>query len=357
MYFLYSFGFNRIAMSIEENKSLKHLNTFGIDAQARYYTEVNSINEFKELVQQPVFKNNKHLILGGGSNILFTQNFNGLVIKNNLQGIEVVSETERHVIVKAQAGVVWHQFVLYCIERNYAGIENLSLIPGLVGAAPMQNIGAYGVEIKDVFSSLEAINLNTGEVVTFELEDCHFGYRESVFKNKYKNQFLITSLSLQLTNLNSPKAIYQFHTEYGDIKNTLSEMQVYDLNIKAVSDAVISIRSSKLPDPKVLGNAGSFFKNPVVSQGKYEELVAVNPVMPSYVQKDGSIKIPAGWLIEQCGWKGKVVGNTGSHAKQALVLVNYGNATGHEVWQLAMDIQKSVMDKFGIEISPEVNVV
>jgi UDP-N-acetylmuramate dehydrogenase len=344
-------------MILEENKPLGNLNTFGIAATAKYFAQVTSAEEFKALIQTDVYKQHPKLILGGGSNLLFTGNFNGLVIKNSIKGISVTSETEHQVIIKANAGEGWHAFVLYCIERNYAGIENLSLIPGQVGAAPMQNIGAYGVEIKDVFYELEALDMETGEPVTFSLADCHFGYRESVFKNTYKNKYFITSVSFKLAKLSSPTTQYRFKTDYGDIKDTLAQMQVYNLNIKAISDAVIKIRSTKLPDPKVLGNAGSFFKNPSVPQAKYEELVYNNPVMPSYPQKDGTVKIPAGWLIEQCGWKGKVVGNTGSHKSQALVLVNYGNATGNEVWQLALAIKQSVMDKFGVDITPEVNVV
>lgn len=344
-------------MQIEENKPLDELNTFGITVGAKYFVEIKSVEDFVALTQNEIYKSNKKLVLGGGSNILFTDCFDGIVIKNSIEGISIVSETEHEVIVKANAGEKWHEFVLYCIDHNYAGIENLSLIPGLVGAAPMQNIGAYGVEIKDVFHELEALDMITGELTKFSLADCGFGYRESVFKNKFKDKYFIASVSFKLTKLSSPRAIYHFKTDYGDIKHTLSEMQVYDLNLKAVSDAVCKIRSSKLPDPKVLGNAGSFFKNPSVPHAKYEELVANNPVMPSFLQKDGTVKIPAGWLIEQCGWKGKIVGNTGSHKSQALVLVNYGNATGNEVWNLALEIKKSVADKFGIDITPEVNVV
>lgn len=344
-------------MKIEENKPLDDLNTFGLKVGAQYFAEVNSVQEFLELMQTEVYKKNKKLILGGGSNILFTDFVDGLVIKNSIKGISVIRETETEVMVKANAGEVWHEFVLWCIERNYAGIENLSLIPGLVGATPMQNIGAYGVEIKDVFQELEAINLENGELVKFNLNACEFGYRESVFKNKCKGKFFISSVTFKLTKLSSPKAIYKFKTDYGDIKNTLSEMRAYELSIKAVSDAVIKIRNSKLPNPKELGNAGSFFKNPSIAKAQFDELVLKYPVMPSYPQKDGSLKIPAGWLIEQCGWKGKVVGNTGSHKSQALVLVNYGKATGKEIWNLALEIQKSVKEKFGIEIMPEVNVV
>jgi UDP-N-acetylmuramate dehydrogenase len=221
----------------------------------------------------------------------------------------------------------------------------------------MQNIGAYGVEIKDVFEQLEAVHRHTGEKVTFSLTDCEFGYRESVFKNKLKEQFLITSVTLRLAKTDLPDSTYRYKTEYGDIKKTLADMQVNNLSVKAVSDAVIKIRSSKLPNPAELGNAGSFFKNPVITKQQFEQLVLTYPLMPSYPQPDGSVKVPAGWLIEQCGWKGKVVGQTGSHVKQALVLVNYGSATGKEIWQLAMDIQHSVKEKFGIHIQPEVNVV
>ncbi len=344
-------------MNIRENVSLKPYNTFGIDASAKYFAEVRSEDNFRELQQAVVYQSNPVLILGGGSNILLTKNFDGLVIHNTISGIELLSATDTHLLVKANAGEVWHNLVLWSIERKLGGIENLSLIPGYVGAAPMQNIGAYGVEIKDVFEELEAIHRHTGEKVTFRLNDCGFGYRESVFKNKYKDEFLITSLTLRLTKTAVANHTYRFKTDYGDIKNTLAEMQVFDLNVKAVSDAVVKIRSSKLPNPAELGNAGSFFKNPVISKEQFEQLVLKYPLMPSYLQTDGNIKVPAGWLIEQCGWKGKVVGHTGSHAKQALVLVNYGNATGREIWQLALDIQQSVSEKFSIEIHPEVNVV
>ncbi len=344
---------------VHTNASLKPFNTFGIDAIAKYFTEIKSVDDYRRLLGDKKLSSEKKLILGGGSNILLTQNYDGLVIHNCIPGIEVVSETENFVIVKANAGVVWHHLVLWAIERNYGGIENLSLIPGFVGAAPMQNIGAYGVEIKDVFQELEAINVHTGELQIFNLTDCEFGYRESVFKSKYKGQFLIASVTFRFAKLNSPAALsnYRFKTDYGDIKETLGQMQAFDLSVKAVSDSVIKIRSAKLPDPQKIGNAGSFFKNPVINKEQYESLVAQYPVMPSYPQNDGTIKVPAGWLIEQCGFKGKIVGNTGAHATQALVLVNYGHATGHEIWQLAITIQQTVKEKFGIDISPEVNVV
>ncbi|MCW5906923.1 MAG: UDP-N-acetylmuramate dehydrogenase [Chitinophagales bacterium] len=344
-------------MNIEQNKQLKPYNTFGISVCTKFFAEVQTEYELLELQQCSEYRDNSVLVLGGGSNILFTRDFEGLVLRNALPGISIVHETENEVLVKVAAGEVWHRFVLWTIERNFGGIENLSLIPGLVGAAPMQNIGAYGVEIKDVFEELEAVHRKTGEKQKFGLKDCEFGYRESVFKNKLKEEFIITSVTLRLAKISSPKTNYRFKTDYGDIKNTLAEMQVFDLTVKAVSDAVIKIRTSKLPDPAQLGNAGSFFKNPVVTKQRFDELVLRYPVMPSYLQADGTVKIPAGWLIEQCGWKGKVIGNTGAHAKQALVLVNYGNATGAEVKNLALEIRQSVKEKFGIEIQPEVNIV
>lgn len=344
-------------MIIEKNKLLTGYNTFGLPALAQYFVEIQSVEEFKALIQDPIYRKNKKLILGGGSNLLFTDNFSGIVIKNSITGISITSETEKETIVKVNAGEVWHRFVCWCIGKNFAGIENLSLIPGQAGAAPMQNIGAYGVEIKDVFYELEALDMVTGEAIRFSLSDCEFGYRESIFKNKLKGKYIITSVSLRLIPLSSKHAYYSFKTEYGDIKNTLAEMQKYELNLQTVSDAVCKIRQTKLPDPKKLGNAGSFFKNPVVDKSKYAELSEKNPLIPSYPQKDGKVKIPAGWLIEQCGWKGKVVGHTGSHISQALVLVNYGKATGAEIWKLALEIKKSVSEKFGIEIEPEVNVV
>jgi len=295
------------------------------------------------------------LILGGGSNVLFTQNFSGLVLKNSLKGKEIVKENRDKVFVKVHAGENWHQFVLWCLEKNFAGIENLSLIPGCVGAAPMQNIGAYGVELKDVFHELEAVEISTGSSKTFSNQDCEFGYRESVFKKELRNKYIINSVTFMLHNLNVSEH-YTYHIDYGDIKAELAENSVFNLNIKAVSDAVIKIRSSKLPDPKDLGNSGSFFKNPVINNDHFAALQLSYPLIPSYHAGAEKTKIPAGWLIEQCGWKGKRVGNTGSHAKQALVLVNYGNAQGNEVKELATAIQQSVMDKFGIAIEAEVNI-
>lgn len=338
-------------MQILSDISLLPFNTFHIEASAKYFAEVVTVEDIAALQGEKIFRENPKLILGGGSNMLLTKNFAGLVVKMSLPGVELEREDLHHYYVKVNAGVVWHQFVLYCIEHGYAGVENLSLIPGQVGAAPMQNIGAYGVELKDVCTSVDAINIHTGEQVKFKASDCEFGYRESIFKHKYKDEFIITAVHFRLNK--EPR----FNVSYGDIRATLDEMKVFDLSIKAVSDAVVQIRSSKLPDPAVLGNAGSFFKNPTVSFEKCKELIEKYPLMPNYPQATGDVKIPAGWLIEQCGWKGKRVGNTGSHAKQALVLVNYGGATGHEIYQLAMDIKDSVNEKFGVEIKPEVNLI
>lgn len=339
-------------MLIEEDKSLKLLNTFGINAFAKYFVEIDSSDSAQSFFAESKFNSEKRLILGGGSNILFTQNFDGIVIKNNILGIEIIKEDEHYVWVKASAGTIWHQLVLYAVANNWGGIENLSLIPGLCGAAPMQNIGAYGVELKDVFTSLEALNLESNQIQTFNHTDCEFGYRESVFKNKSKNQFLILSITLKLHK----KPTYNI--SYGAIETTLEHMKIMEPTVKSISDAVIQIRRSKLPNPAELGNAGSFFKNPEIPKEQHEQLQLQYPHLPSYKGTAfNHLKIPAGWLIEQCGWKGKVMGNTGSHKFQALVLVNYGNATGDEIFKLAQAIIASVKEKFGVVLTPEVNLV
>ncbi len=338
-------------MNIQQNVSLKPYNTFGIDVKAKEFVVVNTMEELCILCAAFNLSDRKLLVLGGGSNVLLTSDFDGMVIKNNLKGITIEQEDEDHVWVKSMAGEVWHDFVLYCIDHQLAGIENLSLIPGCVGAAPMQNIGAYGVEIKDTFFALQAVEITSGEVVIFLNSDCKFGYRESVFKQEAKGKYIIASVTFRLDK--KPK----FNVTYGAIQQTLAKKGVQELSIKAISDAVIEIRTSKLPDPKVLGNAGSFFKNPEIENEKFNALKQQFPELVGYPVGSNHTKLAAGWLIEQCGWKGKVVGNTGSHKDQALVLVNYGNASGHEIWQLAMDIQKSVYDKFGVHIQPEVNVI
>ncbi|HYV92202.1 MAG TPA: UDP-N-acetylmuramate dehydrogenase [Chitinophagales bacterium] len=338
-------------MRIESNKSLQQLNTFGIAVTAKYFAEIFSPDEFSQLIADKEFQNEKRIVLGGGSNLLFTKNFDGLVIKNSLLGIEVLNEDAYHVWIKVAAGEVWHSFVMFCVERNLAGVENLSLIPGLVGAAPMQNIGAYGVEVKETCEEVEAIQIATGAKTILKNDDCEFGYRESVFKNKFKDQFFISSVTFKLNKIFKPKI------NYGDVRKTLEEMRADEITVKTVSDAVIKIRTSKLPDPKDIPNAGSFFKNPVVKKKKFEELISNYPLMPNYPDRSSQVKIPAGWLIEQCGWKGKRIGDAGVHAKQALVIVNYGDASGEEIFSIAQQVQKSVMEKFGIELQTEVNII
>jgi UDP-N-acetylmuramate dehydrogenase len=335
-------------MQILENFSLKECNTFGIDVNARKFASFINVDELSELILE--FQSLNTLILGGGSNILFTKDFDGLVLKNEITGVNLLHEDAEYVYVKAGAGENWHQFVLYCIERNWAGVENLSLIPGNVGASPMQNIGAYGVELENVFHSLEAFHVIEKKVYTFTKSDCEFGYRESSFKKKYKNQFAILSVTFKL---------YKhpiFHTSYGAIQQELDKMGIQELSIKNISQAVINIRSSKLPDPKLIANAGSFFKNPEVSTIKYEELKSAFPAIIAYLLINGNVKLAAGWMIEQCGWKGVKRGEAGCHDKQALVLVNYGNATGQQIYDLSEEIVLSVKEKFGVALEREVNI-
>lgn len=337
-------------MNLQENYPLQQHNTFHINCNARFYAEINSQDDFLELINHPVYKNNHHLVLGGGSNVLFTKDQNALIIKNNLKGKSLINDDEQHFYVKIAAGEVWHEAVLWCIENNYAGLENLSLIPGKVGASPMQNIGAYGVEIKDVFESLEALDMQDGTKRTFNLEECEFGYRESVFKRKLKNKYLITSVTFKLNK--KPN----FNTSYGAIEKELQNMGIKELSIKAISDAVINIRSSKLPDPNKLGNAGSFFKNPEISAKLINELKLKFPDIVVYELENGNFKVAAGWLIEKCGWKGKRNADAGVHINQALVLVNYGNAKGEEILNLSAEIIQSVKDTFNIELEREVNI-
>ena len=336
-------------MKLSENFSLKPYNTFRIDAYAKYFAGFFSIEMLQEVLEEN--KGVKKMILGGGSNILFTENFDGLVLKNGISGIDVVDKNEEFIFVRVGAGVNWHQFVMYCIDHNYAGIENLSLIPGNAGASPMQNIGAYGVEIKDVFHELEALHLKERTVQKFSNADCEFGYRESVFKKKYKGDFAILNVIFRLNKKPS------FNISYGAIEEELKRMQVKDLSIKAVSDAVIHIRQSKLPDPAVIGNAGSFFKNPEISFEHLNELKLTYDDIPSYEINEQLVKVPAGWLIERCGWKGYRRGDAGCYDKQALVLVNYAKATGREIYDLSEEIKVSVMEKFKIEIKREVNIL
>lgn len=336
-------------MLISENVLLRPYNTFGIAAQARYFAAFTTVDELKELLVR--FKDQPGMILGGGSNVLFTKDFDGVILKNELKGITVVKEDADFIYVKAGAGESWHGFVMENIKHDRAGLENLSLIPGNVGASPMQNIGAYGVEIKDTFYSLEALHLQEGTVVTFNNEDCAFGYRESVFKHKYKGQFAILSVTYKLRKRPS------FNTSYGAIEEELKQMGVQELSIQAISQAVINIRSSKLPDPAKIGNAGSFFKNPTVDVSTYERLKAGFPNVVAYPVDGGLFKLAAGWLIEQAGWKGYRAGDAGVHAKQALVLVNYGDAKGGDIYGLSQQILDSVEEKFGVLLEREVNII
>lgn len=338
-------------MDIRENTSLKSFNTFGIDVAARYLATASSVDEFCTLIEDRRFAAVPMMVLGGGSNVLFTGDYNGLIVMNRLDGISLEREDSNHYYVKAGAGVVWHELVMWCIEKGYAGLENLSLIPGSVGAAPMQNIGAYGVEMKDCFHHLEALNTETLEIERFSNEDCRFGYRESVFKRELKGQYIITSVTFRLNK----KPV--FHTQYGAIEKELETLGITELSIAAVSRAVINIRRSKLPDPKVLGNAGSFFKNPEITPEQKEALLAGYPEAVVYPLENGNFKAAAGWLIEKAGWKGKRVGECGVHQLQALVLVNYGAAKGREIFDLSTEILSDVESKFGIRLEREVNIV
>ncbi|MCB9184635.1 MAG: UDP-N-acetylmuramate dehydrogenase [Flavobacteriales bacterium] len=339
-------------MKLERHADLKPLNTFGIAATAAALARFSSVEDLRELLASPELSGVKRLVLGGGSNVLFTQDFDGLVLLNELPGIEVVREEEGHVVVKAGAGVIWHELVMHAVGQGWGGIENLSLIPGKVGAAPMQNIGAYGVEIKDCFESLEALRVSDGEIVRFTKTECAFGYRESFFKRAGKDRFIILSVSLRLTTAN-----HVLRTDYGNIKDELSRGGIATPTIRQVSDAVIAIRRSKLPDPAILGNAGSFFKNPVVPGDVAERIRAEHPNAPIYPSSDGQAKLAAGWLIEQCGWKGKRAGACGVHERQALVLVNHGGAIGKEVYDLSEAVLRSVHKRFGVELEREVNII
>lgn len=345
-----------------ENFSLKKINSFGIDVVAQYFAPFNSIEALQQLLEykKSIFphlsfstssqSNLSQKILGGGSNILLTKNLDGFVFKNEIQGIEIIREKSDYVYVKAGAGENWHRLVMYCLEHNLAGMENLSLIPGNVGASPMQNIGAYGVELQDVFYELEAFDLVENKLVTFNKVDCEFGYRESIFKSTFKDKFVIISVTFQLNK--TPK----FNIKYGAIEQELNKMGVTEISIRAISQAVINIRKSKLPDPAIIGNAGSFFKNPVIPAVQFKLLQSSFSNIIGYPADGQNTKLAAGWLIEQCGWKGYRKGDAGCHINQALVLVNYGNATGAEIYDLSSKIIESVQNKFGVPLQREVNI-
>ena len=336
---------------MQQNKSLKAFNTFGVESHAEWFVEARTADEVWSCLE--TFRDKPIMVLGGGSNLLLTKDLSGVVLKISLKGIAVVQESENHVVLEVQAGEVWHDVVEYSLEQDYGGIENLALIPGQMGTAPIQNIGAYGVELKDVFDSCVALNRNTGQKEVFNLDDCHFGYRESVFKNELKNQYVILSVRVRLT-----KRQHELKLDYGSISEVLQQQGVNNPGIRQVAQAVIAIRQSKLPDPKILGNSGSFFKNPIIPLKTLKILQEKYPNIPHYPAGDQSIKLAAGWLIEQAGWKGKTFnGSYGVHKKQALVLVNYGNASGNEILNLSNLIIEDVREKFGVHLEREVNIL
>ena len=337
-------------MQIQENISLKNYNTFGIEVKANQFIEINSSDKLHALIAV----NKDFFILSGGSNLLLTKDIEKLVIHLNTKGIEILTEVQNknEVFVKVSAGENWHEFVLWCIDHDFGGIENMSLIPGNVGTSPIQNIGAYGIELKDTMYELEALEVATGALKTFSNAECEFGYRNSVFKNQLKGQFIITTVTFKLT-----KNKHQLNSSYGAIQLELEKNNIQNPTIKDISNAVIAIRQSKLPDPKELGNSGSFFKNPVILKHQFRQLQHKFPDVPHYIISDTEVKVPAGWLVEQCGFKGKRFGDAGVHKNQALVLVNYGSATGKEIFELSKLIQKTVFEKFDIALEAEVNIL
>lgn len=337
-------------MQIQNNISLRNHNTFGIDAKAKHFVSVSSVTELEEILRLKDYPN--RFILGGGSNMLLTKDVDALVIHVSIKGIEIVSENSTSVVVKVNAGENWHEFVLWCLEHDFGGIENLSLIPGNVGSAPIQNIGAYGVELKDVFLSCESIDVENMSMKTFSKEECKFDYRESIFKHQVKGRYIITSITLQLS-----KNYHKLSTDYGTISDQLKVMGIENPTIQDISKAVIAIRQTKLPNPKEIGNSGSFFKNPIISLNRFNTLKTIFPDIPSYTVSEKEVKVPAGWLIEKAGFKGKTFGDYGVHNKQALVLVNYGGAKGTDILKLAKLIQKTVRRIFNINIETEVNII
>ncbi len=337
-------------MNITSNFSLKKLNTFGIEAKAKHFVSVNTVGELKKIIEEN--KNTQKFILGGGSNMLITQDIDALVIHIDLKGKKIIKEDADFVWVEGHAGENWHAFVLWTINQNFGGLENMSLIPGNVGTTPVQNIGAYGTEMKDTFEYCEAMEIATQKMRIFTKEDCHFGYRESIFKQELKDEYIITSVVFKLTKTN-----HKINISYGDITTELAKKNIQNPTLKDVSNAVITIRESKLPDPKKLGNGGSFFKNPIISRALFDKVKSKFPDIKHYDVSEDKVKVPAGWLIEQAGFKGKREGDAGVYKNQALVLVNYGGATGEEILELARDIQKTVFKIYGIAIETEVNVI
>ncbi len=341
-------------MKLRQNINLKPYNTFGIAVTAKYFSQIERLEELKELLNSEIFRKNHSLVMGSGSNMLFTKNFDGIIIQNSMKGIEIVNETDEAIELKMQSGEIWNDVVMHCVKNNWGGIENLSLIPGTVGAAPIQNIGAYGVEVGDVIKKVEVIDLSSRHVEQLDHDDCKFSYRDSVFKSGDKKKKFISSVTLRLTKKN-----HRINTKYGAVLHTLQQKNnssSTDFTIQQISDAIIQIRKEKLPDYMVIGNAGSFFKNPEIARDQYQSLKKTYPEIPSYPSANQQVKVPAAWLIEQCGWKGKKIGHAGVHQHQALVLINDGEATGDEIFSLAQKIISSVREKFSITLTPEVNI-
>ncbi|MDP4267599.1 MAG: UDP-N-acetylmuramate dehydrogenase [Bacteroidota bacterium] len=339
-------------MEIKQNISLKQHNTFGLDVYSGLYTEINHYNDINDILFNDVFRNSERLIIGGGSNILFTRNFTGIVVKMNIKGINIIEDNDRYVVIKANAGEEWDKFVEFAVKNNFSGLENLSYIPGNVGSAPIQNIGAFGSEVKDTIHSVEIIDINTGKQSVLSNKECMFGYRDSIFKRELKDKFIITSVYFTLSKIFKPNICYSA------LKNELAQSEIDNPEINLIRDAVIRVRKSKLPDPNELGNAGSFFKNPMVSREKYEILKKEYPDIKGFDNASSNeVKLAAAWLIETCGWKGYRIGDAGVHKKQSLVLVNYNNARGIDILNLAKEIQNSVYQKFNVEIEMEVNVI
>ena len=336
-------------MNIQQNLSLKSFNTFGIDVNTRYFAEYSSIRELKEILGSEIVNANPLLHIGGGSNLLFLKDFEGIILHSQLKSIEKISESDEIVLLRVGAGMVWDEFVAYCVSNNYYGVENLSLIPGEVGASAVQNIGAYGMEVKDVIETVDTIHTETLNERIFTNEECRYGYRKSIFKEELRGKYIITNVTFRLKK----QPDYQF--DYQHLREAV--LQRGEINLANIRSTVISIRESKLPDPSITGNAGSFFMNPVIPKEKYEELQLSHPTMPHYPASETEVKVPAGWLIEQCGWKGRSVGNVGVHSRQALVIINLGGATGPEVAGLAAQIRENVFQRFGIDITPEVNYI
>lgn len=337
-------------MNIQHNYPLLAHNTFGMDVEASVFVEYESVTELKEILLHQLCPEGKWLHIGGGSNLLFTGDFDGMILHSAIKGFEVVGENEDEVLVRAGAGEVWDDFVAYTVEKGWYGAENLSLIPGEVGASAVQNIGAYGVEAKDLIVKVDTLEVETGKERVFGNEECGYAYRESVFKHALKGKYIVTHVTYRLFKHPS------YRLDYGNVRAEL-EKRGCELTLENVRQTIIDIRESKLPDPKVQGNAGSFFMNPIVPRPLFEELLSKYPSMPFYEVDAERVKIPAAWMIDQCGWKGKQLGRAGVHNKQALVLVNCGGATGQEIIALSEEIQRSVFDKFGVRISPEVNFI